>query len=50
MNFRSFGAFCQVIVTERAGHASDVMASFTNRELSSYDGVVTVVSNKIPFS
>lgn len=32
----------KVIVTERAGHASDVMASFTNRELSSYDGVVTV--------
>lgn len=34
----------QVIVTERAGQAYDVMTSITNRELCSYDGVVTVVS------
>lgn len=32
----------KVIVTERAGHALDVMASITNKELNSYDGVVTV--------
>ncbi|KAK9075196.1 hypothetical protein SSX86_003517 [Deinandra increscens subsp. villosa] len=32
----------KVIVTERAGHAFDAMTSITNRELSSYDGVVAV--------
>lgn len=32
----------KVTVTEKAGHAFDVMASLTNRELSSYDGVVAV--------
>lgn len=32
----------KVTVTERAGHAFDVMASITNRELNSYDGVVAV--------
>lgn len=46
-NFRLMYVFKkihQVTVTERAGHAFDVMASMTNRELSSYDGVVAVVS------
>lgn len=37
--------FLQVIVTERAGHARDVLASITNRDLSLYDGVVAVVSS-----
>ncbi|KAF7824865.1 ceramide kinase isoform X1 [Senna tora] len=32
----------KLIVTERAGHAFDVMSSITNKELSSYDGVVAV--------
>lgn len=32
----------KVIVTERAGHAFDVMASITNMELNTYDGVVAV--------
>ncbi|KAL3834664.1 hypothetical protein ACJIZ3_009400 [Penstemon smallii] len=32
----------KVIVTERAGHARDVLASITNKELSSFDGVVAV--------
>ncbi|XP_071706735.1 ceramide kinase-like isoform X2 [Rutidosis leptorrhynchoides] len=32
----------KVIVTERAGQASEAMSSMTNRELSSYDGVVAV--------
>ncbi|CAA3005385.1 ceramide kinase isoform X1 [Olea europaea subsp. europaea] len=32
----------KVIVTQRAGHARDVMTSITNRELSFYDGVVAV--------
>ncbi|KAA8533896.1 hypothetical protein F0562_031413 [Nyssa sinensis] len=32
----------KVTVTQRAGHAFDVMASITNRELNSYDGVVAV--------
>ena len=31
-------------MTERAGHAFDVLASITNRELDSYDGVLAVVS------
>lgn len=31
-------------MTERAGHARDVMSSITNSDLSSYDGVVAVVS------
>ncbi|KAM7494646.1 hypothetical protein LguiB_029255 [Lonicera macranthoides] len=32
----------KVTVTQRAGQAFDVMASITNKELSSYDGVVAV--------
>ncbi|KAI4323726.1 hypothetical protein L6164_023309 [Bauhinia variegata] len=32
----------KVIVTERAGQANDVMSSISNKELSSYDGVVVV--------
>ncbi|XP_057778552.1 ceramide kinase isoform X2 [Salvia miltiorrhiza] len=32
----------KVIVTERAGHARDILSSITNRELSLYDGVVAV--------
>ncbi|KAI4332808.1 hypothetical protein L6164_017687 [Bauhinia variegata] len=32
----------KVIVTERAGHAYDVMSSISNKELNSYDGVVAV--------
>ncbi|KAL5812591.1 hypothetical protein ACOSQ3_027541 [Xanthoceras sorbifolium] len=32
----------KVIVTQRAGHAFDVMTSITINELKSYDGVVTV--------
>lgn len=32
-------------MTERAGHARDVLASITNRELRLYDGVVAVVSS-----
>ncbi|KAK2653436.1 hypothetical protein Ddye_013292 [Dipteronia dyeriana] len=32
----------RVIVTQRAGHAFDVITSITNNELKSYDGVVTV--------
>ncbi|KAK6132229.1 hypothetical protein DH2020_034049 [Rehmannia glutinosa] len=32
----------KVIVTERAGHARDILASITNRDLSLYDGVVAV--------
>lgn len=32
----------KVIVTERAGHARDMLSSITNRELSLYDGVVAV--------
>ncbi|XP_031281217.1 ceramide kinase-like [Pistacia vera] len=31
-----------VVVTEKAGHAFDVMASTTNKELNSYDGVIAV--------
>lgn len=31
-------------MTQRAGHAFDVMASITDRELNSYDGVIAVVS------
>ncbi|GAB2227805.1 hypothetical protein Droror1_Dr00009632 [Drosera rotundifolia] len=31
-----------VILTERAGHAFDVMASITDKELKSYDGVIAV--------
>lgn len=34
-------------MTERAGHAFDVMASTTNEELNSYDGAVAVVSDWI---
>lgn len=32
-------------MTERAGHARDMLSSITNRELSLYDGVVAVVSS-----
>ncbi|KAL9270965.1 Ceramide kinase-like protein [Drosera capensis] len=32
----------KVILTERAGHAFDVMTSMTNAELKSYDGVIAV--------
>ncbi|XP_057476478.1 LOW QUALITY PROTEIN: ceramide kinase [Actinidia eriantha] len=32
----------KVIVTQRAGHAFDLMFSLTNRELNTYDGVVAV--------
>ncbi|XP_022737487.1 ceramide kinase-like isoform X2 [Durio zibethinus] len=32
----------KVIVTQRAGHAFDVMKSTTNEELNSYDGVIAV--------
>ncbi|XP_047962501.1 ceramide kinase isoform X2 [Salvia hispanica] len=32
----------KVIVTERAGHARDMLSSITNRELNLYDGVVAV--------
>ncbi|RZC74448.1 hypothetical protein C5167_049928 [Papaver somniferum] len=32
----------KVIVTERAGHAFDVMTSLSSKELNSYDGVVAV--------
>lgn len=37
----------QVIVTERAGHAFDVMRSTTDEELKLYDGVLGVVSDEI---
>ncbi len=36
-----------MVVTERAGHAFDVMASLANKELNSYDGVIAVVSMRI---
>lgn len=42
-----FEFFLQVVVTERAGHAFDVMASLANKELNSYDGVIAVVSIRI---
>ncbi|XP_010442611.1 PREDICTED: ceramide kinase [Camelina sativa] len=32
----------KVIVTERAGHAFDVMTSIQNKELHSYDGIIAV--------
>ncbi|RWR89767.1 Diacylglycerol kinase [Cinnamomum micranthum f. kanehirae] len=32
----------EVTVTQRAGHAFDVMASISDRELNSYDGVIAV--------
>ncbi|GKC89068.1 ceramide kinase isoform X1 [Tanacetum coccineum] len=32
----------KVTVTERAGQASEAMASMTNRELNSYDGVIAI--------
>lgn len=35
-------------MTERAGHAFDEMASAANNELKSYNGVIAVVSIKIP--
>lgn len=37
-----------MIVTQRAGHAFDMMTSATNEELNSYDGVLAVVSDLIP--
>lgn len=40
----------QVIMTERAGHAFDVMASTANEDLEMYDGIVAVVSKRsLPF-
>ena len=39
----------QVVVTERAGQAFDVMSSLTNGELNSYDGAVAVVRTCISF-
>jgi hypothetical protein len=38
-----FSVIHQVIVTERAGQAFDMMSSMTNKELNSYDGVIAVV-------
>lgn len=35
--------FNQVIMTERAGHAYDVVSTLPDRELRSLDGIVTVV-------
>ncbi|XP_068634886.1 ceramide kinase isoform X2 [Aristolochia californica] len=32
----------KVVVTERAGHAFDMMTSFTDSDLNSYDGVIAV--------
>lgn len=32
-------------MTQRAGHARDVLASIPNRDLSLYDGVIAVVSS-----
>ena len=34
----------QVTVTERPGHAYDVVTSMSSGELNSYDGIVAVVS------
>lgn len=42
-------ATLQVIVTQRAGQAFDVMASISDKELNSYDGVIAVVSHEIPY-
>lgn len=39
-------ALFQVIVTERANHAFDVMASTSNKDLKMYDGIVAVVSKR----
>lgn len=41
--------YLQVIVTERAGHARDTLTSITNKDLTSYDGVIAVVSC-LPFT
>lgn len=38
----------QVIVTQRSGHAYDMMASIGNKELASYDGVIAIVSYNFP--
>lgn len=38
-----FSFLHQVIVTERAGQAFDMMSSLTNKELNSYDGAIAVV-------
>lgn len=40
--FRLASVNTKVIITERARHAFDVVASIANKELSSYDGVVAV--------
>nr|GMC92938.1 ceramide kinase isoform X1 [Ipomoea batatas] len=40
--FSQANVMTKVTVTERPGQAFDVMASISNRELHSYDGVVTV--------
>lgn len=36
-------------MTQRAGQAFDVLVSITNKELSSYDGVIAVVRHEIPY-
>lgn len=35
--------FLQVITTERAGHARDIMSQATKDELNALDGVIVVV-------
>ncbi|GJU53764.1 ceramide kinase isoform X1 [Tanacetum coccineum] len=40
----------RVTVTERAGQASEAMASMTNRELNSYNGVIAIILNGILLS
>ncbi|XP_050223739.1 ceramide kinase isoform X2 [Mercurialis annua] len=40
--FSHAGVEAKVVVTERAGHAFDVMSSLGNKELKSYDGVIVV--------
>lgn len=37
-----------MIVTQRAGHAFDVMKSVTIEELNLYDGAIAVVSDCVP--
>lgn len=41
--YYSKNVFNQVMVTERAGHAHDVVSTLPDRELRSLDGIVTVV-------
>ncbi|KDP22456.1 hypothetical protein JCGZ_26287 [Jatropha curcas] len=40
--FSRAGVETKVVVTQKAGHAFDVMASLANKELNSYDGVIAV--------